>query len=155
DAPLYPVHHLLFDQGQPSPAESVRLHLTNARRALDRAAATIGPARAAALDDARRNLTEARKLIPRITDAPVRHQLGTELDDLDQRVDQLANLDQPNSTTDSNNQNNQNNQNDQNNQTGESGQHGGAGTSGPQNDPSGGDHGGAGQTGSVPTDNRH
>jgi hypothetical protein len=126
NAPLYPLHHLLFDRGQPSPAESVRLHLTNARRALDRAVATIGPPRAVALDDARHHLTEARGLIPRISDARIRLQLDTELDHLDERADQLANADQPDNPTDSNNHNNR---------AGENGQHVLAGTNIPQNGP--------------------
>jgi hypothetical protein len=145
DAPLYPLHHFLFDRGQPSPAESVRLQLANARRALDRAAATIGPPRAVALDDARRHLTEARRLIPRISDAPIRLQLGTELDDLDQLADQLANVDQPDNATDPNNQ--------KNNQAGEN-QHVVAGTNGPHHGASDANHGTLVPTGVVPNDNR-
>jgi hypothetical protein len=113
DDPLYPLHHLLFDRGQPPPAESVRLYLTNARRALDRAAATIGPPRTVALDEARRHLAEAGRLIPRISDAPTRLQLGRELGDLYRCVDQLSNVDQQHNTTDSNNQGNQSGENGQ------------------------------------------
>ncbi len=143
DAPLYPLHQLLFDQGQPSPAESARLHLTNARQALDRAAASSGPARVTAIDDARHNLTDARELIPRIVDTPTRLQFGAELASLDQRAAQLAGQ-----------QDNTSDPSQQNNQDGENGQRGVVGPNGSQDDPHDGGHGGSGQSGSVPDGNR-
>ncbi|GAA4264142.1 hypothetical protein [Dactylosporangium darangshiense] len=152
DAPLYPLHRMLFEQGQPSPADSARLHLANARQALGRVAASSGPARAAALDDARRNLTEARDLIPHITDTPTRLQLDAELASLDQRATQLAGEDQQDNPSAPSQQNNQSGQNNQN---GQNGQNGGVGTNGPQDDSQNGDQGGSGQSGSVPNGNQH
>jgi hypothetical protein len=63
DAALYPEHRVVFGPGQASTAATARMHLLNARLALDRATAAAGDARSADVDDALRNLAEARKLL--------------------------------------------------------------------------------------------
>lgn len=88
-APLYPLHHLLFQQDQPSAAESARRHLANARQALDLATASTGTARVGHLADAKRSLADARRLLPRVTDDAMKHQLDVELDGLEQGANQL------------------------------------------------------------------
>jgi hypothetical protein len=90
DSPLYPLHQLIFESRTPSPADSVRLNLANARQALDDASRSQGSTRAARLDSARRHLAEARRLAALMTDPHARSQLYAELSSLDQRASRMA-----------------------------------------------------------------
>ncbi len=123
DAPLHDVHRWLFQQGQESPDDSARMLLANARQALDRATTTSGPARSAELDDARRNINEARTVLLRITDDTTRQQLDEHLDSLEQRANELGTSNQEDSTPGTDNQENQ---------SGRRGENGGGGHTGGQ-----------------------
>jgi hypothetical protein len=112
--PLYPLHRLVFDQNQPSPADNTRAHLVNARNALDRASAATKAARSAELDDALYNLAAARQLLPRITDENVRVQLDTEIAGLEQHANEIGTANQQDNTQGPNSPDGQNGQNGNN-----------------------------------------